>query len=87
MDDLTQSAPESLRAWMDELGVGPTAIARAVGKTAEAVYGWLEGKYRPEALVRAKLERFTNGRVPAWLWLTDGERAEIEHVQPFAATG
>jgi len=67
---------------MERTGIGVCAVARALGKSHVTVSKWGSGGYRPSEAERSKLERFTSGAVPADLWLTDEERAEIAAVVP-----
>lgn len=77
----------ALLQWMKDHGVSHATLGKAVGKSAGAVYGWTADEFRPEALVRQKLERYTRGEVPASIWLTVAEQAELASVHPHSATG
>ena len=68
---------------MTKTGAKASDIADAAGKSTAAVYGWLGGEYRPDGDARDRLERFTDGRVPAEIWLTSEEREKRDAVKPF----
>jgi DNA-binding XRE family transcriptional regulator len=82
---MTQAA-EALAQWMREHDMKPPAVADAVGVSKAAVYAWRKGDYRPDPIVRAKLERWTDGVVRERDWDTDDERAALALVAPYVPT-
>lgn len=78
------SGAAALALWKETTGATVTEIARGIRKSEAAVYGYLQGKYVPEAVVQARIEHFTNGVVSRDAWLTAEQRAAIAAVKPYA---
>lgn len=76
--------PELLGKWLEKTGISFAKCAALMGVSSPAVQAWKAGKYRPEIVERAKLQRLSNGDVPESSWLSDEERQEIEGMLPFA---
>jgi predicted transcriptional regulator len=86
----TKSAAQRFADWLDQHGVGPTEAARALGVSRAAIQGFRSGEFRPNPVSRSRIEVFTNGEIPASLWMSEKERREIETTprwEPIAKAG
>lgn len=63
------------------VGATEAEAARAISVSRGVLSQWKDGQ-RPRAEIRARIARWTRGRVPPVAWMTDEERAAIEAVQP-----
>jgi GIY-YIG catalytic domain len=74
---------KALIAFLDENDLRQKDLAEGVGVSDGAVHFWFQGQ-SPNWRQRLRIERFTDGVVPASLWETDEERAELEAVVPYS---
>lgn len=58
----------TLKEWLEEAGRSGTWLADQVGVSHQAVYLWLAGKTLPRAVILARIEEITEGRVTARAW-------------------
>lgn len=70
---------------MRENRLSISRVAVGIGKSRPTVIAYKQGQYKPDYIARQKLERFSNGAVPASVWQTEEELREIEAVKPFDA--
>lgn len=70
--------PRLLAAEWERRGITASAAAAALGLGPASIHHYLRGTYRPNAVTRARIEAWSEGRVPACTWDTAEERAAIE---------
>lgn len=75
--------PELFGKWLEKEGISLAECARRMGVTPPAAQGWRAGKYRPEAVERAKLARLSSGAVPESSWFSKDELRAIEEMRPY----
>lgn len=54
------SVVDRLKLHMEEHQLSASRVAREIGTSPSAVYGWFSGKWKPSAQVEAKIKRFLN---------------------------
>lgn len=69
--------------WLEKEGISLAECARLMGVSPPATQGWRAGKYRPEAVERAKLAKLSGGAIPESSWFFAEELREIEAIRPF----
>jgi hypothetical protein len=81
--DARTPAVKELRAFLVENAISVSGAAVALGMSHVGVLSWLSGKTRPDCAARKRLEKWTAGRVPEELWLSDQERQLIQKQKAF----
>jgi len=81
--DARTPAVKELRAFLDENGITVSAAAKDLSMSHVGVLSWLSGKTRPDCAARKRLDKWTGGRVPECLWLTEAERQLIQKQRAF----
>jgi transcriptional regulator with XRE-family HTH domain len=67
--ELAERAETPLGVWMKEHGVSIYEMAKLLGVDRHNVRFWLHGKNLPGLVVAFRIEKATNGEVPAAAWL------------------
>ena len=62
----------TLAQYLDESGLAVSQLAKHIGVSRQAVYGWLNGQYCPGLKNALRLYQFSNGDIDIRLML--GER-------------
>ena len=74
-----------LGAFLKKNGITRAAAGQALGVADPTVCDWCGGKKRPRHEMRAAIETWSGGAVPADAWMTAAEkRAAAKPVAPFA---
>ena len=58
-----------LHTWMDREGWSAQRLAEALGKSRQAIYGYLSGDFAPDAQAALAIEELSEGSVEASGWL------------------
>jgi transcriptional regulator with XRE-family HTH domain len=74
----------TLKEWLEEAGRSGTWLADQVGVSHQAVYLWLSGKTLPRAVILARIEEITEGRVTARAWAPFDVAQDVEGVEDVA---
>jgi hypothetical protein len=81
-------AAAKLREFITSTRLTDAVVAERIGVTGAALSSYLgKQKQIPAPLVRLAIERFTGKLVPASWWVSEEERAWLDRVVPFKATG
>jgi hypothetical protein len=65
--------PQLLTRWMATHDVSPRDFGERIGVTANAVCGYLAGRFRPALFQALLIQKVTDGEVPQSSWLTSEE--------------
>ncbi len=79
---LKYTAPSLLAKFLDANALSLRTAAEGIGTSKTSLIFWLRGDQRPRAEVRAAIEKWTSGAVPA-TWLAPGEVLPVDRVSPF----
>lgn len=82
LDD--QPAARLFFAFLRGAAISESEAARALGVSQSVIYRWHRITL-PSASVRARIERWTRGRVSTASWLRADERARLDAVVPVRA--
>ena len=64
-------------------GLSRGDAAKAIGVSQSTLLDYERGRKRPKAVTAARIEMWTDGKIPADTWLTSAERRGLEAVVPY----
>lgn len=72
--------PVRLRTFLQQHSISLREAAATLGVSHITIRGWCRRQAKPREPVRAALERWTGGAVPAESWLTRREQIELRRL-------
>jgi len=80
---MTNEGSRTLKRWMVDNEATPAVVASRIKVTRTAVLGWVSGRFKPNTVARAKVERLTHGKVGLKLWWSAREQKALKIVKPW----
>jgi len=66
-----ENSLDALKLWLDQTGRKKGWLAKTIGIDGSTISRWMRGGVTPHLIIREKIERLTDGDVPADGWGND----------------